>query len=180
MEFVCLCKYVPHRGLSTTLGHASITGGVFLWIINNCNCSNNSFYLFNTCYTPSHLLSTMYTFSNLILRTEKRWSRLSCSRHRKYCHPKSRWKTPWLLGFLAPWPCRARSGQGPSEQTSQGRPEWFICSNHSCGTEGKPALHPPPRYPGLMDKIKSEKSERTSQEPATGKKKKTRWKYPKY
>ena len=80
MEVVCLCKYVPPRGLLTTLGHASIIGGVFLWIINNCNYSNHSFYLFNTCYMPSPLLSTMYTLSRFILRKEKRWSWLSCPR----------------------------------------------------------------------------------------------------
>ena len=94
MEVVCLCKYVPPRGLLTTLGHASIIGGVFLWIINNCNDSNHSFYLFNTCYMPSPLLSIMYTLSRFILRKGEVDYHVPGPRSRKYSHHQSLLEEP--------------------------------------------------------------------------------------
>ena len=139
-QFAC-ANIIPQRPAHHTKPVLLSLKDVFLWIINNNgNLNNNSFYMLNTCYVPWPLLSTLYTLPHLILRKQESAVNAGAQGHWtcKYSCPHSLLEDmPWLLGLLDLWSPRGRSGQSPSEQATQDRPEWLIYCNHSCGTRRK-------------------------------------------
>lgn len=173
-KFAC-ANIIPQRPAHHTKPALLSLKDVFLWIINNNgNLNNHSFYMLNTCYVPGPLLSTLYTLSHLILRKQESAVNDGAQGHWTWKHscPHSLLEDmPWLLGLLDLWSPRGRSGQRPSEQATQDRPERPATAvRHG----GKPVPHSVGISLGLMEKIKSERTERTPQGPAE----ETRWKYP--